>query len=236
MMNQLRPGLLAATTRLSIATALLMALGQPVLARTNLHGKEAEAYCARNGIGNIGLGTAFCYGFNGEPNGAAPFCWRLGAAASEDFGRECTDGWEARQEINRNKAITAKAARAGAAAAVRSAPTNAARAPGNARTATASPSAPPSAGAMPQVAAVAPTQPAGVVVDGAAFRCGDGSLLHVTSCQGNANDATCKLTELHLPGLQMGKQARRADIAARVNGCEAGGIRYGADDKPVFVR
>ena len=34
----------------------------------------------------------------------------------------------------------------------------------------------------------------------------------------------------------MGKQARRADIAARVAGCEAGGIRYGQDDKPVFVR
>jgi hypothetical protein len=34
----------------------------------------------------------------------------------------------------------------------------------------------------------------------------------------------------------MGKPARRADIAAHVNGCEAGGIRYGADDKPVFVR
>jgi len=79
-------------------------------------------------------------------------------------------------------------------------------------------------------------QAAGVVVDGAAFRCGDGSLLHVSLCQGNANDATCKLTELHLPGLQMGKLARRADIAARVNGCEAGGIAYGANDKPVFVR
>jgi hypothetical protein len=29
---------------------------------------------------------------------------------------------------------------------------------------------------------------------------------------------------------------RRADIDARVRGCEAGGIRYTADDKPVFVR
>jgi hypothetical protein len=77
---------------------------------------------------------------------------------------------------------------------------------------------------------------AGIVVDGAAFRCGDGSLLHVSLCEGNANDATCKLTELHLPGLQMGKMARRADIATRVNGCEAGGIAYGADNKPVFVR
>ena len=53
----------------------------------------------------------------------------------------------------------------------------------------------------------------------------------------NANaDATCKLTELHLPGLQMGKSTRRADIAARVQGCEAGGIRYGADNRPAFVR
>jgi hypothetical protein len=48
--------------------------------------------------------------------------------------------------------------------------------------------------------------------------------------------ATCKLSELHLPGLQIGKPARRADIAGRVKGCEAGGIRYAADDKPVFVR
>ena len=31
-------------------------------------------------------------------------------------------------------------------------------------------------------------------------------------------------------------ETRRVDIAARVNSCEAGGIRYGADDKPVFVR
>jgi hypothetical protein len=34
----------------------------------------------------------------------------------------------------------------------------------------------------------------------------------------------------------MGKATRRADIAARVKGCETGGIRYGANDKPVFVR
>lgn len=78
-------------------------------------------------------------------------------------------------------------------------------------------------------------QVAGVVDDGAAFRCGDGSLLHVSLCKGNADDATCKLTELQLPGLQLGKPARRVDIAARVKGCEAGGIRYTADDKPVFV-
>ena len=81
-----------------------------------------------------------------------------------------------------------------------------------------------------------PSQAAGAVVDGAAFRCGDGSLLHVSFCQGSTDDATCTLAELHLPGLQMGKAARRADIAARVNGCEAGSIRYGANDKPVFVR
>jgi hypothetical protein len=31
-------------------------------------------------------------------------------------------------------------------------------------------------------------------------------------------------------------KTRRVDIAARVNACEAGGIRYDADDKPVFVR
>lgn len=47
----------------------------------------------------------------------------------------------------------------------------------------------------------------------------------------SASSATCTCR-----CLQMGKQARRADIAARVAGCEAGGIRYGQDDKPVFVR
>ena len=92
----------------------------------------------------------------------------------------------------------------------------------------------PAAGAAPKSSTA--LQAAGAVVDGAAFRCGDGSLLHVSLCQGNANDATCKLTELHLPGLQMGKPARRAEIAVRVNGCQAGGIAYGADNKPVFVR
>lgn len=113
----------------------------------------------------------------------------------------------------------------------------AATVPGNARAGTASSSVPVAAGATPKSStALQVAGAAGVVVDGAAFRCGDGSLLHVSLCQGNADDATCKLTELHRPGLQMGKPARRADIAARVNGCEAGGIRYGADDKPVFVR
>ncbi len=113
----------------------------------------------------------------------------------------------------------------------------AATVPGNARTGVASSSTPPAAGATPKSStALQVAGAAGVVVDGAAFRCGDGSLLHVSQCQGNADDASCKLTELHQPGLQMGKPARRADIAARVNGCEAGGIRYGADDKPVFVR
>jgi hypothetical protein len=84
----------------------------------------------------------------------------------------------------------------------------------------------------------AATAPAGGggIVDGAAFRCADGRLLHVSFCQGEGPDAQCKLSDLHLPGLQMGKQARRADIAARVAGCEAGGIRYGQDDEPVFVR
>jgi hypothetical protein len=116
--------------------------------------------------------------------------------------------------------------RVGAPAATAAA--NAATAPGNALSGTA---ALPAAGVAPKSS----TASTGIV-DGAAFRCADGSLLHVTLCQGNADHATCKLTELHRPGLQMGKPARRADIAARVNGCEAGGIRYGADDKPVFVR
>ena len=88
--------------------------------------------------------------------------------------------------------------------------------------------------ALPQVASAAPS--VGAVFDGAAFRCADGSLLHVSFCQGASADAMCKLTELHKPGLQIGALVRRADIAARVKGCEAGGIRYGADDKAIFVR
>jgi hypothetical protein len=95
----------------------------------------------------------------------------------------------------------------------------------------------PAAGAMPRSStALQAAGPAGVVVDGAAFRCGDGRLLHVSLCQGNANDAPCKITKLHLPGLQIGEMVRRADIAAQVKGCEAGGIRFTADNKPVFVR
>ena len=82
--------------------------------------------------------------------------------------------------------------------------------------------------------AAQPAGAAGAVVDGAAFRCADGRLLHVSMCQ-SAND-TCKLTELHLPGVQLGSLVPRVEIAARVRGCEAGGIRYGADDKPIFVR
>ena len=46
------------------------------------------------------------------------------------------------------------------------------------------------------------------VVDGAAFRCPEGSLLHVSMCQGGAAEATCKLTELHRPGLQIGTPPR----------------------------
>ena len=111
---------------------------------------------------------------------------------------------------------------------------NATTAPGNARAAAASPASTSRSSTALQTAGAAGA--AGAVVDGAAFRCGDGSLLHVSFCQGNADDATCKLAELHKPGLQIGTLVRRADIAARVKGCEAGGIRYGADDKPVFVR
>jgi hypothetical protein len=94
--------------------------------------------------------------------------------------------------------------------------------------------APPAAGAAPRPSTA--LEAAGAVVDGAAFRCSDGSLLHVSHCQGNAADAICTLSELHLPGLQMGKPVRRADIAARAKGCEAGGIRYGDNNKRIFVR
>ena len=128
-------------------------------------------------------------------------------------------------------ADTCALVRVGAPAAIAAANTTAA--PGNARTAAANSSAP-SAAPLPQVASAAPS--VGAVFDGAAFRCADGSLLHVSLCQGASADATCKLAELHKPGLQIGTLVRRADIAARVKGCETGGIRYGADDKPVFVR
>ncbi len=98
--------------------------------------------------------------------------------------------------------------------------------------------APPAAAApgMASPAKIAAAGSAGAIVDGAAFRCRDGSLLHVSMCQGTSADAMCNLTELHKPGLQIGTPTARSAIAARVQGCEAGGIRYGADDKPVFVR
>ncbi len=97
----------------------------------------------------------------------------------------------------------------------------------------------PSVAAAPGVASpakVAAAGSAGAIVDGAAFRCRDGSLLHVSMCQGTSANATCNSTELHKPGLQIGTPTARSAIAARVQTCEAGGIRYGADDKPVFVR
>ena len=116
--------------------------------------------------------------------------------------------------------------------------TNTMAATGNVRTGTANSSARPTAGALPQVAAPVPPPSPGTaaVADGAAFRCADGSLLHVSMCGGGSADASCKLIELHKPGLQIGTMTRRADIAARVRSCEAGGIRYGADDKANFVR
>ena len=106
-------------------------------------------------------------------------------------------------------------------------PTTATTAPGNARSAAAP------ARSAAQMAKAADS--AGAVVDGAAFRCADGGLLHVSFCQGDDAQALCKLTELHLPR-QLGNMVPRADIAARVKACEAGGIRYSADDKPVFIR
>ena len=106
-------------------------------------------------------------------------------------------------------------------------PATATTAPGNARTGAA-----PARSAAPMAKAA---DSAGAVVYGAAFRCADGGLLHVSFCQGDRAQALCKLTELHLPG-QMGNMVPRAHIAARVKACEAGGIRYGADDKPVFIR
>jgi hypothetical protein len=105
------------------------------------------------------------------------------------------------------------------------------------RVASASSSNAPPAAAVPGVtppANVAAAGNASAVVDGAAFRCRDGSLLLVTWCQGPSADAMCTLTELHKRGT--GAPTARSAIAARVQGCEAGGIRYGSDNKPIFVR
>lgn len=73
------------------------------------------------------------------------------------------------------------------------------------------------------------------VTDGAAFRCPDGRLLFVSLCQGPSAEAMCKLSNPSVR-LDLGAMMSRAAIAARVQGCEGGGIRYGADDTPVFVR
>ena len=71
-------------------------------------------------------------------------------------------------------------------------------------------------------AKVAAAGSAGAVVDGAAFRCRDGSLLHVTWCQGTSADATCTLTELHEAW------NRHADRALSHRGACAGLLRPAA--------
>ena len=73
------------------------------------------------------------------------------------------------------------------------------------------------------------------LVDGAAFRCPNGSHFFVSLCQGPSAEAMCKLSDPTVR-LDMGALMSRAAIAAKVQGCEAGGIRYGADDKPIFVK
>lgn len=73
------------------------------------------------------------------------------------------------------------------------------------------------------------------VVDGAAFRCPNGSHFFVSLCQGPSAEAMCKLTD-PTARLDLGAMVSRAAIAAKVQGCEAGGIRYGAGDKAVFVK
>ena len=73
------------------------------------------------------------------------------------------------------------------------------------------------------------------VVDGAAFRCPNGAHHFVSLCQGSSADASCKLSDPTVR-LDFGTLMSRAAIAAKVQGCEAGGIRYGADDKPIFVK
>lgn len=73
-----------------------------------------------------------------------------------------------------------------------------------------------------------------VVVDGAAFRCANGSHFFVSLCQGPSAEAMCKLSDPTVR-LDLGSMMSRTAIAAKVQGCEAGGIRYGADDKPIFV-
>ena len=73
------------------------------------------------------------------------------------------------------------------------------------------------------------------LVDGAAFRCPNGAHFLVSLCQGSSADASCKLSDPTVR-LDFGTLMSRAAIAAKVQGCEAGGIRYGADDKPIFVK
>jgi hypothetical protein len=62
------------------------------------------------------------------------------------------------------------------------------------------------------------------VVDGAAFRCTDSSLLHVSLYQGNANDATCKFTDLHLSMFGLSAQWR-AEAAQREAANEVTAVR-----------
>lgn len=82
--------------------------------------------------------------------------------------------------------------------------------------------------------ATASTQATGVF-SGAAFRCADGYLYHVTGCRGDV----CDLTEWHLPVVTRFPPMSVkpvAQIAEQVKACEAGGLRYGADNKPYFVQ
>lgn len=77
--------------------------------------------------------------------------------------------------------------------------------------------------------------PSTTVFSGAAFRCADGVVHHVTGCRGDV----CDVTEWQLPAAtRFPPMAVKpiAQIAEQVKACERGGLRYGADNKPVFVR
>ncbi|HZA96299.1 MAG TPA: hypothetical protein VE421_09180, partial [Burkholderiaceae bacterium] len=106
---------------------------------------------------------------------------------------------------------------------------NATTAPGNGRTGAAAPAVSTRTSSSPSTAPMT-----SAVVDGAAFRCSDGSILHVSFCQGSSPDSMCKLARADV--LDVGALLTRSAIEARVGNCEAGGVRYGADNKAVFIR
>lgn len=74
--------------RLVLAAMLMLGAGQAALA-----GYRDATYCVSGGSG---VGTPYCDGYNGRSQ-----CYNLGPVqgGSDDYSRECMEGWSARQEI-----------------------------------------------------------------------------------------------------------------------------------------